>query len=145
MNLFVSVTTVLLPLVYLVVWVLYVWIFSPDNPLPRRMASRFTAAVVLLHVGTLLVKAPLYGRLPLGSGLEFASGLAVALLATYLYIERRRRVKQTGLPGHGPGLPAGVHRQRLQHLGARGQPAAAGSGLRRPRGAGAAGLHRADA
>lgn len=96
MNLFVSVTTVLLPLLYLAIWVLYVWIFRSDNPLPRRVASRFTAAVVLLHVGTLLVKARLYGRLPLGSGLEFASGLAVALLATYLYIERRRRVKQTG-------------------------------------------------
>lgn len=96
MILFVSVTTVLLPLLYLVSWMLYVWIFRSDNPLPRRLASRFTAAVVLLHVGTLVVKGQLYGRLPLGSGLEFASGLAVALLATYLYLERRRRVKQTG-------------------------------------------------
>lgn len=96
MTLFVSVTTVLLPLLYLVSWVLYVWIFRSDNPLPHRLASRFTAAVVLLHVGTLVVKGQLYGRLPLGSGLEFASGLAVALLATYLYLERRRRVKQTG-------------------------------------------------
>lgn len=96
MNLVVSVGNVLLPLLYLVVWVFYIWIFRSDNPLPRRVASRLTAAVVLLHLGALAAKAQLYGRLPLGSGLEFASGLAVALLVTYLYIERRRRVKQTG-------------------------------------------------
>ncbi len=101
MELFVSVTTVLLPLLYLVVWTLYIWIFRSDNPLPRRVASRFTAAVVLLHVGSLVVKSRLYDRLPLGSGLEFASGLAVALLATYLYLERRRRVKQTGFLATG--------------------------------------------
>jgi HemX protein len=96
MTLVVSVTTVLLPLLYLVSWGLYLWIFRSDNITPRRIASRFTAVVLLIHIASLVAKARLYDRLPLGSGLEFASGLAVALMATYLFIERRRRVKQTG-------------------------------------------------
>jgi len=101
MTLVVSVTNVLLPLLYLTSFVLYVWIFRSDSKTPRRLASRFTAAVVLLHIGALAARAKLYGRLPLGSGLEFASGLAAALMITYLVIERRRRVKQTGFLASG--------------------------------------------
>lgn len=101
MTLIVSVTNVLLPLLYLVSFVLYIWIFRSDSKTPRRLASRYTAAVLLLHIATLAVKGRLYGRLPLGSGLEFASGLAAALMITYLVIERRRRVKQTGFVASG--------------------------------------------
>jgi len=96
MTVALSLTNVLLPLLYLVVWVLYVWLFRSDNPLPRRIASRFSAVVVLIHLGTLALRTRAYDRLPLGSKLEFASALAAALMVTYLYLERRRRMKQTG-------------------------------------------------
>jgi len=96
MSIVLTAANVLLPLLYLCVWAFYVWIFRTDDPLPKRIASRFSAVVVLLHVGAMVARAMAYGRLPLGSKLEFASGLALALLVTYLYIERRRRAKQTG-------------------------------------------------
>lgn len=96
MTVVLTLMNVLLPVLYLVVWVLYIWLFRSDHPLPRRVASRTAGVLALLHLGTLFLRARAYERLPLGSLLEFCTALALALLVTYLYLERRRRVKQTG-------------------------------------------------
>ena len=50
MTLVMSVTNTLLPLLYLLVFGTYLWLFRSDNPTPQRVASRLAAAVVLLHL-----------------------------------------------------------------------------------------------
>ena len=96
MNVALSLANVALPVLYLVMFGLYVWLFRSDHPTPRRIASRFTALVVLFHLGVEVVRALAYGRLPMGSPPEFISTLALAILITYLFIEGRWRVKNTG-------------------------------------------------
>ena len=96
MTAILSLATVTLPLLYLVVFGTYVWLFREDHPVPRRICSRLAAITVLLHVAALVVRGLSLQRLPLGNPLEFASALAAALMATYLIIELRWRTKQTG-------------------------------------------------
>ncbi len=91
-----SVFKVLLPLVYLATWGLYMWLFYTDNPVARRLCSRFAGGVVLLHLAALVVRSLDLGRLPMGNNLEFFSALALATLATYLTIEWRMNAKNTG-------------------------------------------------
>ncbi len=88
---------VLLPLLYLVVFGLYLWLFLDDNPWPRKVVSSLAAATVLTHLGTLLVRGMVLDRLPMGSPLEFLSVIAVSMLATYLVIELRIKVQTTGV------------------------------------------------
>lgn len=102
MTVVLSVANTLLPLLYLLVFGTYVWLFRSDNPTPRRVASRLAGAVILLHLGAEVALGLATMRLPMGSKLEFASALAWAILATYLFMERRWKVKNTGW------LPAGV-------------------------------------
>ena len=91
-----SLFKVLLPLVYLVVWGLYMWLFYTDHPLARRLCSRAAMVAVLLHLIALVVQAITLKRLPMGNNLEFFSALALAMLATYLVIELRLKAKNTG-------------------------------------------------
>jgi len=88
---------VLLPLLYLVVFGLYLWLFLDDHPWPRKVVSHLAAATVLTHLGVLAVRGIALERLPMGSPLEFLSVIAVSMLATYLIIERRIKVKATGV------------------------------------------------
>jgi ABC-type uncharacterized transport system permease subunit len=102
MNVVLSITNVALPVLYLMVFGFYLWLFRSDNPTPRRIASRFTLFVVLFHLAAEIARTVAYGRLPMGSPVEFVSALALAILVTYLFIERRWRVKNTGF------LPTGL-------------------------------------
>ena len=88
---------VLLPLLYLVVFGFYLWLFLDDHPWPRKVVSHLAAATVLTHLGVLAVRGIALERLPMGSPLEFLSVIAVSMLATYLVIERRIKVKATGV------------------------------------------------
>lgn len=92
----ISVFKVLLPLLYLVTWGLYMWLFYTDNPVARRLCSRFAVGVVLIHLAAMAARAVDLGRLPMGNNLEFFSALALATLATYLSIEWRIKAKNTG-------------------------------------------------
>jgi len=91
-----SVFKVLMPMVYLVVWGTYLWLFYTDHPTPRRFCTRFGIFTVLLHVACMVVKGLALGRLPMGSTLEFMCALALAMMATYLVIEIRIQAKNTG-------------------------------------------------
>jgi HemX protein len=91
-----SLFKVLLPLMYLVVWGCYMWLFLADHPTARRWCSRLAATTVLFHVGAITVQGAALQRLPMGAPLEFASLLAAALLATYLVVEKRLNAKGTG-------------------------------------------------
>ena len=102
MTVLLSLANVALPVLYLMVFGFYLWLFRSDNPTPRRIASRFTAFVILFHLGAETTRGLAYGRLPMGSPPEFVSVLALAILVTYLAIERRFRVKNTGF------LPTGL-------------------------------------
>jgi ABC-type uncharacterized transport system permease subunit len=96
MPVLMSLFKVLLPLVYLVVWGLYMWLFYTDHPVARRLCSRAAAVAVILHVAAMVVRGFSMGRLPMGNNLEFFSALALAMLATYLVIEMRLKAKNTG-------------------------------------------------
>jgi HemX protein len=87
---------VLIPLVYLVVWASYMWLFWTDHPTARRFCTRFALLAVVIHGGGMVVKSLILHRMPMGAPLEFASALALALLTTYLVIEKRAQVKNTG-------------------------------------------------
>jgi len=97
MTILLTLANVLLPLLYLVVFGLYLWLFLDDHPWPRRVVSKLAAGVVFIHTGALVVRGLALGRLPMGSPLEFTSTAALALLATYLIIELRIKVKSTGM------------------------------------------------
>lgn len=91
-----SLFKVLLPLVYLVVWGLYMWLFYTDHPIARRLCTKAAAGAVLLHLSAMVVRALALGRLPMGNNLEFFSALALAMMTTYLVIEMRLKAKNTG-------------------------------------------------
>jgi HemX protein len=96
MMVLLSVFKVVLPLFYMVVWGVYLWLFYTDDPRARRICSRLAAAAVLLHVGCITAKSMVLGRLAMGGALEFMCAWALALLGTYLVIEKRLKAKNTG-------------------------------------------------
>ena len=96
MSTLLTVLTILLPLGYVAVWADYLWLFYTDDPRARRTCSRAGAAVVLLHMGAMVLRGLGLQRLPMGTQSEFLGALALALLGTYLVVERRLRAKQTG-------------------------------------------------
>ena len=96
MNTALTLITILLPLGYAAVWADYLWLFYTDHPWARRTASRLAGSIVLLHMAAMVLRAVGLKRLPMGTQSEFLAALALALLGTYLVLERRLRAKQTG-------------------------------------------------
>jgi len=92
-----SLFKVLLPLLYLVSWGAYFWLFQTDHPTARRLCTRFALTTVFLHLTAITIRSFALGRLPMASTLEFLSALALATLATYLVIEWRLKAKNTGV------------------------------------------------
>lgn len=87
---------ILLPMLYLVTFGMYLWLFTSDDPTARRRCTLLAAVTVLLHLGILVLKGFALDRLPLGSPLEFLSAMAAGMTLTYLVIERRIKAKNTG-------------------------------------------------
>lgn len=96
MSSLLTILNIVLPLGYLLVWADYLWLFYTENPRARRTCSRLAALVVLLHASAMFMRAGALHRLPMGTQAEFMGALALALLGTYLVIERRLRAKGTG-------------------------------------------------
>jgi ABC-type uncharacterized transport system permease subunit len=96
MELLHTVFVVLMPIVYLVVWACYMWLFLKDHPTARRLVTRLALVAVLLDLAATVHLSFELKRLPMGNPLEFLGLLALAMLATYLVIERRLRAKNTG-------------------------------------------------
>jgi len=91
-----SLFVVLIPMVYLMVWGCYMWLFLTDHPRARRLVSRLALAAVFLDLAATVHLSMELHRLPMGGPLEFLGLLALAMLATYLVIERRLKAKNTG-------------------------------------------------
>ncbi|MEN8006479.1 MAG: cytochrome c biogenesis protein CcsA [Candidatus Krumholzibacteriota bacterium] len=96
MVLMMSVFKVLMPMLYLVVWGTYLWLFYTDHPTARRLCTRFALVTVGLHTVCMASRGIVLGRLPMGAPAEFLCGLSLAMLATYLVIEIRIKAKNTG-------------------------------------------------
>lgn len=96
MTVLMSVFKVLMPLLYLVVWGTYFWLFYTDHPTARRLCTRFALVTVILHIACTVGRGIVLGRLPMGAPAEFFCALALAMLATYLVIEIRIKAKNTG-------------------------------------------------
>jgi len=99
-----SLFAILSPLVYLVVWGCYMWLFLKDHPLARRLVSRVAVAAVFVDLTATVLASIELRRLPMGSPVEFMGMLALAMLATYLVIERRLQAKNTGFVVTGTAL-----------------------------------------
>jgi len=104
MELVHSLFMVLLPMVYLVVWGCYMWLFYTDHPLARQLVTRVALGAVFIDLVATVHLSIQLQRLPMGSSLEFFGLLALAMLATYLLIERRLQAKNTGFLITGTAL-----------------------------------------
>ena len=91
-----SVFKVLMPMIYLVVWGTYLWLFYTDHPTARRLCTRMAVVAVVLHTSCMVGRGIILGRLPMGAPAEFFCALSLAMLATYLVIEIRIKAKNTG-------------------------------------------------
>ncbi len=91
-----SLFMVLLPMVYLIVWACYMWLFLTDHPLARRLVTKVALTAVFLDLAATIHLALELQRLPMGGPLEFLGLLALAMLTTYLVIEKRLGAKNTG-------------------------------------------------
>ncbi len=91
-----SLFVVLLPIVYLLVWGCYMWLFLKEHPQARQLATRLALTAVFLDLAATVHLGYELRRLPMGSPLEFLGLLALAMLATYLVIEKRLGAKNTG-------------------------------------------------
>ena len=91
-----SVFKILMPMLYLVVWGTYIWLFYTDHPTARRLCTRFAMMTVIMHTICTVGRGIILGRLPMGAPAEFFCALALAMLATYLVIEIRIKAKNTG-------------------------------------------------
>ena len=88
--------TVLLPLLYLLLWGSYLWFFFEERRLAHRAGSVLTIVVMLIHTLWVVLRTMELGRFPLGTPLGLASLLALSLTTIYVVIEKVLRVRQTG-------------------------------------------------
>ena len=93
----VGLATVLLPMLYMVLWGSYLWFFFEERSLARRWGRSLVGAVIVVHVGLVILRGQELGRFPLGTPLELASLLALSLTTIYIAIERVLKVRQTGV------------------------------------------------
>lgn len=88
--------TTLLPLAYFALVGAYVMVFTRDDTRATAWSRRLLIATMLLHLAAVAVRTIVLDRVPMGTPLEFFSLLALALIATYAFIESRQGVRQTG-------------------------------------------------
>ncbi len=88
MIILLSLFKVLLPLLYLIVWGLYIWLLRTNDPRPRKWCSKLAVVTVFIHMAAQVTLALALHRLPMAGPLEFLSTLALAMMATYLFIEK---------------------------------------------------------
>ncbi|MBU0742152.1 cytochrome c biogenesis protein [bacterium] len=96
MHEIIAAANVLLPLLYLVTWGAYLWLFLTNRDALRLWSRRLLDFTVLVHVATVVLRTVAQGRLPMSTTLEFLSLLALALMMIYAVIEHRLDVRQTG-------------------------------------------------
>jgi len=88
--------SVLLPLLYLGLTSLYVTIFLRDTPWAHRIAGPAVLGTVVAHVATLTAVGVSFGRVPMATGAEFFSLLVLILVFLYFVIEQVQDVRETG-------------------------------------------------
>ncbi|MDO9170584.1 MAG: cytochrome c biogenesis protein CcsA [bacterium] len=96
MRLALTVGEVLLPLLYLLLFVAYLWVFYENRRFAHLWARRLLATTVVAHLAASVIHARVHHHLPMASPLEFLSLLALSLLLIYAVVERRLRVRETG-------------------------------------------------
>jgi len=89
--------TVLLPMLYLMLWGSYLWFFYQEKASARGWGRVLSVVVLLVHVSLVILRGQELGRFPLGSPLELASMMALCLTTIYVVIERVLKVCQTGV------------------------------------------------
>jgi ABC-type uncharacterized transport system permease subunit len=87
----------LLPLLYGAATVLYALLLLRDAPFARRWAPRALVAAVAAHLPFLLGSGLLLDRHPMANKFELFTFVALAVAASYLWVERRRGNPYTGV------------------------------------------------
>ncbi len=96
METILPVLNVLLPVLYGGLVGVYLVLFFRDPPWVRRFAPRLLDATVALHLLFTLALGLRLGRHPMGTVFEVFSFVALAVAASYLWVERRHRNPYTG-------------------------------------------------
>lgn len=96
MTALVGFLTVLLPLLYLLLWGSYLWYFFEERRLARRWGGILMVITLGVHVAWVVLRTLEVHRFPLATPLGLASMLALGLTTIYVVIERVLRVRQTG-------------------------------------------------
>jgi HemX protein len=87
----------LLPVLYLLAWADYAFLFFRDAPFARRSVTPVLVSVTGLHLVVLFLRAFALRRCPMGNLPEVLSVLALAVVVVYLALERRQGNKHTGV------------------------------------------------
>lgn len=92
-----GVETVLLPVLYLLLWGTYLWSFLDERGEADRWGDRLLIVVLAAHTAMVVLQSFALHRFPLGSPLELASLMALSLTTIYVVVERVLHVRQTGV------------------------------------------------
>ena len=88
--------SILVSILYMLLFIDYALLFFRDDPFARRTISFLLRLSILLHITLIILRTVLCEHIPLASVFEVFSVLALAIILIYLYIETVSRVKTTG-------------------------------------------------
>jgi ABC-type uncharacterized transport system permease subunit len=88
--------TTVLPMVYLLAVVAYIFDFVSFHPAAARTARRLLNAALAMHAVQLGLRGVLYLHVPLATRGEVLGTVAFAIACVYLLVERRTQVERTG-------------------------------------------------
>ncbi len=92
-----NLTTLSLPLLYLVLGGRYLWVFTAERSSTRNWTGLLLWGTIAVHFVHSCLHAFKLGRLPLASPLEFFSLLALTTMGVYAVLERVIKNRQTGV------------------------------------------------
>jgi ABC-type uncharacterized transport system permease subunit len=92
-----TVLNALLPALYGALVAVYAVLLARDLPWARRAGPRLLVATVTLHLLTVVAGGVWAGRHPIANKFELFSFVALAMAASYLWVEWRRRNPYTGV------------------------------------------------
>ncbi|HEU4394967.1 MAG TPA: cytochrome c biogenesis protein CcsA [Planctomycetota bacterium] len=92
-----TVLNALLPLLYLGLAGTYALLLARDHPRARRVGPAILRGTVVLHLGAVVLAGIAGGRHPVGNRSELLSLVALAVAASYAWVEARRRNPYTGV------------------------------------------------
>ncbi len=96
MNSWLAIASAVLPVLYGGLVVIYALLLARDLPWARRAGPRLLIATIVLHTGYIVLEGAVEGRHPLANKFELFTFVALAMAASYAWVEWRRQNPYTG-------------------------------------------------